>query len=208
MRKRRTMRKSPEKETSKLERKLDGLVTLLTSATQSVPAIANATATSTLIDASGPLNYDINYGSTPVSSASHQNHAQERRVSSIERFPEPQFTSATSSSSESTLVNLQHSTLTPALQPSPEEAELYLNRFRTQHVQHLPFMVLAASVTSHRLRQDRPILWACIMAVACTNSTQQAALSREVRATLGREAFAEGNKSMDLLLGILVYLIW
>ena len=169
MRKRRTMRKSPEKETSKLEQKLDGLVTLLTSATQSVPAIINPTATSILLEPSGPPNYEINYGSTPVSSASLQHQVQDGQLLNSERLPETRFTSGTSSSSESTLGNVQHPAITPAIQPSPEEAESYLNKFRTHHSKHLPFIVLAPSVTSHRLRQYRPILWACIMYVLGEN---------------------------------------
>jgi hypothetical protein len=202
------MRSSSEKEASKLEQKLDGLVTLLTSATQSVPAIMNATAMPTQARTSGPLHYDIDDSFTAVGSTSSQSRSDDRRVSNVERFPEPRYTSATSSASEKTLVNVQQPTLPPALQPSPEDAELYLNRFRTQFIKHLPFLVLAPSVTSHQLRQDRPILWACIMATASTNSTQQIALSREVRAIFGRETFVEGTRNMDLLLGLLVFSVW
>ncbi|KAE9370271.1 hypothetical protein N431DRAFT_559479 [Stipitochalara longipes BDJ] len=208
MRKRRIMRKSSEKETSKLEQKLDGLVTLLTSATQSVPTIVNASATNTLSEISGPSNDDINFSYTPVGSSGNQQGINDRRVPSVERVSEPQFTSAASSSSASTLGNLQQPTLPPVLQPSPEDAEFYLNKFRTQFIKYLPFMVLAPSVTSHQLRQDRPILWAAIMATASSNSTQQIALSKAVRATIGREAFVEGTRNMDLLLGILVYVVW
>jgi hypothetical protein len=46
------------------------------------------------------------------------------------------------------------------------------------------------------------------MAAASNNSTQQIALSKEVRAILGREVFVEGTMNMDLLLGIFVYAAW
>jgi len=98
--------------------------------------------------------------------------------------------------------------LHPALEPSPEDAESYLNKFRTNFVKHLPFIVISPSVTAHQLRQERPILWVCIMTVASSNSTQQIVLSKEVRGILGREAYVEGTRNMDLLLAVLVYAAW
>ena len=63
-------------------------------------------------------------------------------------------------------------------------------------------------MTARRLRQERPILWACIMTVASSNSRQQIVLSREVRGLLGREAYVEGTRNMDLLLAAFVYTVW
>ena len=63
-------------------------------------------------------------------------------------------------------------------------------------------------MTSLERRRARPLLLVCIMAVASSKSTQQIALSKEARAIFGREAFVEGIKNMDLLLGILVYATW
>lgn len=63
-------------------------------------------------------------------------------------------------------------------------------------------------MTARQFRQQRPILWVCIMAVASNNSTQQILLSKEIRGIFGREAYVEGTRNMDFLLAILVYAAW
>ena len=207
MRKRRTMKRPAERETSKLEEKLDGLVELLKSATQGTPGIANGTSINTPPEGSGLSSYDGACGLIAASTVSDQDCVSNRPLPN-RGFPGSRFTPAASSSSGSTSVNLQLPELHPALQPSPEDAESYLNKFRTDFVKHLPFIVISPSVTSHELRQERPILWVCIMTVASSNSTQQIILSREVRSILGREAYVEGTRNMDLLLAVLVYAAW
>jgi hypothetical protein len=190
VRKRRTVKRSSTSETSKLEKKLDGLVTLLKSATQGAPAILNAISINTPPEDLGP--------------SSHNTTSNNRPLSNIAGVSGSHFTTATSSGSTSANSPVLH----PALQPSTEDAESYLNKFRIKFTNHLPFIVISPSVTSHQLRQERPILWVCIMAAASSNSTQQIALSKEVRAIIGREAYVEGTRNMDLLLGILVYAAW
>jgi hypothetical protein len=73
---------------------------------------------------------------------------------------------------------------------------------------YLPFIVLPASTTAQDLRQERPFLWLCIMAVSSKSSLQQMALGKEIRLTLGREVVLDGNRSLDLLLGVIVYVTW
>jgi hypothetical protein len=202
------MKRPSVMETSKLEQKLDGIVTLLKSATQGAPVVVN-TSTINIPLEFGPSSRDGVDDTAAAIDLSHHEHTYARQIPSVHdpaHFLTPIVSS--SSSSESTLVNFQPPLLHPSLQPSPEDAELYLNKFRTDFAKHLPFIVISPSVTSHQLRQERPILWVCIMAVASSNSTQQIALSKEVRAIFGREALVERTKNMDLLLGILVYAIW
>jgi hypothetical protein len=208
MRKRRVMKRPSVMETSKLEQKLDGIVTLLKSATQGAPVVVD-TSTINIPSEFGPSSRDRVGDTAAAIDLSHHEHTYARQKPSVHdlgHFLTP--TASSSSSSESTLVNFQPPLLHPSLQPSPEDAELYLNKFRTDFAKHLPFIVISPSVTSHQLRQERPILWVCIMAVASNNSTQQIALSKEVRAIFGREALVESTKNMDLLLGILVYATW
>jgi hypothetical protein len=157
----------------------------------------------------GPSSRNGVDDTAPAIDLSHHEHTYARQIPSVHdpgNFLTP--IASSSSSSGSTLVNFQPPLLRLSLQPSPEDAELYLNKFRTDFAKHLPFIVISPSVTSYQLRQERPILWVCIMAVASSNSTQQIALSKEVRAIFGREALVERTKNIDLLLGILVYAIW
>jgi hypothetical protein len=207
MRKRRVMKRPSVMETSKLEEKLDGIVTLLKSATQGAPVVVNPSTINIPLEF-GPSSRDGIGDTTAAIDLSHYEHTQARQIRSVHdpgHFLNP---IASSSPSEPTLVNFQPPLLDLSLQPSPEDAELYLNRFRTDFAKHLPFIVISPSATSHQLRQERPILWVCIMAVASSNSTQQIALSKEARTIFGREALVERTKNMDLLLGILVYAIW
>ncbi|KIN05469.1 hypothetical protein OIDMADRAFT_153650 [Oidiodendron maius Zn] len=198
LRKRRAAKRPSAAETFKLEEKIDWLVTLLKSA-QGVPGIANITSSHSIApEASRPLNHNAD-------SVCYRNDTY--RVSP-EPFSEAHYAPTDFSFPGPTSAYLKPPVLHPALQPSPEDAVSYLNRFRTDFVKHLPFIVISPSVTSKELRQERPILWVCIMTVASSNSTKQIALSKEVRAIFGREAYAEGTRSMDLLLAILVYTAW
>ncbi|KAL2865264.1 Zn(II)2Cys6 transcription factor domain-containing protein [Aspergillus lucknowensis] len=99
--------------------------------------------------------------------------------------------------------------LLPAeLEPSISDSERYLDRFRSEIVANLPFLVLSPSITARQLRQERPLLWLSIITVACTRPAQQRALSKEVRAVFGREAFVEGTRDLDFLCAVLVYAAW
>lgn len=89
-----------------------------------------------------------------------------------------------------------------------EDAELYLLSFRTNFINHLPFLVIPPSVTASGLQQERPILWLCIMTVASNRTSQQVELSGKVRDLFGKATCIEGIKSLDLLLGILVFSTW
>lgn len=201
------MKRPSVTETSKLEQKLDGIVTLLKSATQSAAVVVNTSTINTPLEF-GPSSRDGVGDIAAAIDLSHHEHTYARQIPSIHDPGHFFAPIASSPSSESTLVNSQQQLLHPSLQPSPEDAELYLNKFRTDFAKHLPFIVISPSVTARQLRQERPILWVCIMAVASNNSTQQIALSKEVRAIFGREALVERTKNIDLLLGILVYAVW
>ena len=71
--KRRTMQRpaqSSANKTSKIEQKLDGLVTLLKSATQGPPGIINAASLDSTPERSVPSSHEIASGSTATSGAS------------------------------------------------------------------------------------------------------------------------------------------
>jgi hypothetical protein len=143
VRKRRMVKRPSSSETSELEEKLDGLVTLLKATTQGAPAILNAISINTPPEDLGP--------------SSHNTTSNNRPLSKIAGFSESHFPPATFSSTGSTPVNSP--VFHPALQPSTEDAESYLNKFRSEFTIHLPFIVISPSATSHQLRQERPILW-------------------------------------------------
>ena len=189
----------------KLEEKLDGLVTLLRSAAATgTPGIFNAASVNLAVEDLVPSSYGHPSGSPAADSIGYNFNSS---LHTGRGLPDSVFTPAASSSSGSASAN-PLSLIHPTLEPSAEDAELYLDRFRTGFVKHLPFIVISPSMTAYQLRQERPYLWLCIMTVASTRSTQQILLSKEVRAVFGREAYLEGTRNMDFLLAVLTYATW
>ncbi len=210
VRRSRTLKRPSAHESSKLEEKLDGLVTLLKSATQGAAGILNATFVNSSLEGLQPTGHESSSIPTATNRVDQGEYTHSRPPPSGSRPHESLYTPTASNSSKSTPLNnlnLQP-ILHPGLEPSPEDAELYLNKFRCDFVKHFPFIVISSSTTAHELRQDRPILWISIMTVASSNSTQQISLSNEIRGILAREAFIQGTRNMDLLLAILVYATW
>jgi hypothetical protein len=201
----RAWKKTSAHDTSKLEEKLDGLVTLLKSASQGVQGIANPPPESLVLPTHESAPDSI--PSNGVGSGEHTRTMPSSNVTGLSDYIHTPTISSSSNPTPASSLNLQ-SLLDPALVPSPEEAELCLSRFRVDFLKHLPFIVVSPSTTARQLRLDSPILWISIMTVASKSSTQQILLSKELRWILAREAFVEGTRNMDLLLAILVYTIW
>ncbi|PWY85783.1 hypothetical protein BO94DRAFT_97472 [Aspergillus sclerotioniger CBS 115572] len=178
VRKRRNQTKASVKDVQKLEEKLDGLVNILKSATQ--PGLLNGV----------------------VSTPEHvvPTHAQPVSLSAplVQVLPDTAITPAPSFGHPEN----------PSLEPNDDDAASYLNRFRSDFIGHLPFLVIPASLTASQLRQESPLLWLAIMTVASTRTTQQRGLSMQVRERFGREAYVEGTRNIDFLLAVLVYVTW
>lgn len=92
-------------------------------------------------------------------------------------------------------------------EPTPEEAEAYLVKFR-QWLKRFPFMILNPDITAENLRQERPFLWLCIMNITTMSLPQQVLLREKVRQELGRRAMSNFDRNLDMLLGLIAYLSW
>jgi len=94
--------------------------------------------------------------------------------------------------------------------PLEDEAELEenLETYRTKMVAYFPIVVIKKDVTVRQLSEERPFLWLVIRALCSKNTVRQAALGIQVRNVLGREMLLEGTKTLDLLLGLLVFAAW
>lgn len=195
VRKRRVVTRQPTSKVERLEKKIDGLFDFLKStAVENSPLSSSADTTSS--------NSGIN--ANPLNATSQ-----------AESFLTPHTTNEVlhnslslpnSTTPASVPVNLSY--IESTLEPSPENAELYLVNFRTNFINHLPFLVIPPSVTAYRLRQERPILWLCIMAVASKNTNEQIILSKRVKEVFGMEAYVRGTRNLDFLLGVLVFATW
>ena len=179
MRKRRVVAKASAKDVQKLEEKLDGL-------------------------------YSILHGQTGMLNGSNLS-AQEHAV------PAPHTDEAVSLSVYIPQ-SLSGATCSPAApfeqprtasyEPNDNDAEVYLARFRSDFIGHLPFLDIPVSQTARQLHHESPLLWLAIMTVTSTRTMQQKAMSRQMREIIGREAFVEGTRSIDFLLAVLVYATW
>lgn len=112
----------------------------------------------------------------------------------------PGFTPDTSDdASENTLFNLG---LSPGL------VDEFLNAFRDMSW-YFPFVVLPQHCSAQTLAQERPFLF--LAAITCASSRHpllQKALNKEFKDILSRNVIADGERSLDLLQGLLVYLAW
>lgn len=204
VRKRRTVKKSTATKTAQLEEKLDGLVTLLKSATQSTPIVTDST------NLSATSNH-VHQSITSFESLTHsQNDENQSALHEIDgpRPSEGPLIGSHLHSPTTTLATSYEGSPCHGFEPTWKEAHDCFQRFRDDMLKHFPFLILPASTTAQGLRLERPFLWLCIMAISSKSSKQQMALGMEIRLALGRKLLLEGERSLDLLLGILTYAAW
>jgi hypothetical protein len=89
-----------------------------------------------------------------------------------------------------------------------DKAEALLRGYGT-HAPNFPFIVFSPTVSLDFLRREKPFLLLSVLTMASTsNQVLQDLLEAELRETLGRKVIFNGEKSLDLLQGLLVYLAW
>ncbi|KAL3426836.1 zn 2cys6 transcription factor [Phlyctema vagabunda] len=106
--------------------------------------------------------------------------------------------------------NFQQDSSAAGSHPAETEAELEesLETFRTKMIPYFPIVCIGSDVTVEQLRRDRPFLFLVIKGICSKNIPRQAALMCEVKEYLAKQLLIEGAKTMDLLLGNLVFLSW
>ncbi|KAK4155624.1 hypothetical protein C8A00DRAFT_41809 [Chaetomidium leptoderma] len=93
-------------------------------------------------------------------------------------------------------------------QPTPLEAAEDLLTFRKYMLIFLPFVHLPAAMTSDRLRDVYPFLWFSIMTITCKNVDRRLAMCEAVKKFLAQKMIIDHDKSLDLLLGLIVVMGW
>ena len=80
--------------------------------------------------------------------------------------------------------------------------------YRSQ-VKYFPFVIVSAQDTIDSLRRERPFLLLSMLSVSAIQSSVrlQKTLDLELRESLSRRTIVNGEKSLDLLQGLLVYLV-
>jgi hypothetical protein len=95
-----------------------------------------------------------------------------------------------------------------AYQPHPLEAAEDLMTFRKYMLIFLPFVYLPETMTSEGLKEIYPFLWFSIMTVTCKHVDRRLVMSEAVKSFLAQKLVVDNEKSLDLLLGLIVILGW
>jgi hypothetical protein len=89
-----------------------------------------------------------------------------------------------------------------------QEANEYLHRFRTK-ASNFPFVVVPLHMSLDSMRHDKPFLLLTILTWGAQETFKlQRTLELEIREQLSKRVIINGEKSMDLLQGVLIYLCW
>ena len=92
--------------------------------------------------------------------------------------------------------------------PDFVEANILLNFFRDEIIPKFPFIALPPDISAEKLYATKPFLYISILAVTVHDSAQQITLGKRVMGMLAKKMFVSGERSLDLLLGILTYAGW
>ena len=91
---------------------------------------------------------------------------------------------------------------------TPEDAEQYLGQFQEMTL-YFPFVVLPLTATLFSLWEESPmLLLASLAAASSSNKEAQVLLEKTLRVSLLEAIMLNGEKSLDLLAALLVYLAW
>jgi hypothetical protein len=187
----RNSKSSAVHKTTRLEQKLDGLVSLIKSGALSSTANISPQALSSLDNP------------TPNVTSMHTNtpdYIQPPRSSLLGAIEaDTSETSSKTSTADSTRQSYE---------PSEIEAEKSLEYFRTYKSRSFPFVHISSTITASHLKQERPFLWLCIMSITSRSSLQQRELGSRIREVFAQEVVVQLNRNMDLLLGILAFIGW
>ena len=222
-RRRRAVNKTPVTKVDRLEEKLDGLVTLLKTATQNGnPVEGSNVASASMVQNQLTPESLQSLAPSPGNSENREPGRLLRGSTDLERdlrycpgtgiilhvpVIDPNATYSASGTRSVTYHSPQASALLE-FEPTTEEAEEYLKAYLQFKSAYFPLIGFPTTITAKQLRQERPLLWLCIMMICTKSSEQQKVLSREIRLAVGREMLLEGKNNFDLLLGLLVFSAW
>ena len=91
--------------------------------------------------------------------------------------------------------------------PTPEEAEIYLDKFRGC-LRNFPFMHIPHNQSAESLRLEKPFLFKCIMGISTMSIRQLQKIRDDIRKEAAQRVVVEHERSLDLLLGFICYVAW
>ena len=204
----RPVRKS---QVEKLEEKLDGLVTLLRSSQDS--KASNESSVPAIFDTSPatPRPYsDVNSLSQPLHDGVsgppwiRLETANGSGGSQPSQHSEDRATASIAATSDYDL----RPKIPDCVGFTSEQANAMLNRFRNEMSPFFPFVIVSPSFSAEDLQRDRPLLLESVLAVASPVSEYQVTLGKWLVRQLTERMAINGERNLDLLLGVLTYTAW
>jgi hypothetical protein len=90
-----------------------------------------------------------------------------------------------------------------------ELATCLLADFKAEMTPQFPFVIIPAETTIDVLRKEKPfLLLAILTATSYNDQSLQRQLGNEVKQYIGNRMIVNGETSLDLLQGLLIYLAW
>lgn len=193
---RRTIKKRAPSKITRMEEKLDGLVSLIRAGVQAgsvkSPALTVGTSDGT---------YQLD--DMPTRSPSEDNSVSSRSNEYINSTPTPVTSESTGS-----LYNIVPSAGHEAWDFTASEATDCLKNFRAFKLKYFPCVYIPPDTTTHQLQQEKPLLWLCIMRLGSNSTSRQQLIGQKIRQMIAEAMVIESEKNLDLLLGLLVYMGW
>ena len=101
-----------------------------------------------------------------------------------------------------------HSNASPPPTVTTHDTEDCLTTFRAYNLRYFPCVLLPDSMTVDEIQQKFPYLWLNIRAICTRSTARQNELAVHARETFARKALIDGERSIDLLLGVLMQMSW
>ncbi|KAH8664342.1 hypothetical protein BX600DRAFT_550399 [Xylariales sp. PMI_506] len=196
---------------SKLEDKLDDLVTLLQSQNAQIPGPSSVTSNAD----EGEAAHERQHPWVPMVIPNRSKDA-----STVSIVGQPGYQNSIESSQSLSNQNA----LTPASIPdsrsvsvsgssggdliSPEEAEEILSTFRTEHLRLFPFIYIPPDMSAVQFQIKYPILWLVVRGICNRTMEGQSSFGLQAREIISRQVLVDGERNLDILYSIIAFVGW
>ncbi|KAI1381383.1 hypothetical protein F4677DRAFT_402845 [Hypoxylon crocopeplum] len=87
-------------------------------------------------------------------------------------------------------------------------AEERLDIFRRSFISTFPFVYIPATTSAAELRRQRPFLWLMIMSLTTQSASEQSAMQETIWTIISRRIVSQHLADLDLLLGLVCFATW
>lgn len=90
-----------------------------------------------------------------------------------------------------------------------QDANALLSLFKEQFLPRFPFIIIPDTMSADLLRSERPWLYKSVMMVAYQDDRyRQIEISKQFLMDISAAMLLRGEKSLDMLQGMIVYNVW